>query len=58
MINYIPDEFIHYSPEIREKNRQSMREQRAFQEKWAKEYEARNKPEKAKRAREKKSKVI
>lgn len=53
-----PDEFIPYSPEIMEKNRQSMREQRAFQEKRAKAYEARNEPDKAERARKNKIKVF
>ena len=43
-----PDEFIPYSPERMEENRQFMRKQRAKMEERAKVYEARNEPEKAK----------
>lgn len=46
-LEWNPDEFIPYSPERMEENRQLMRENRTIMEETAKIYEEMNKPEKA-----------
>lgn len=51
-----PDEFIPYSPEKMEENRQIMRKQRAITERIAKRYENNNEPDKAENVRKTKLK--